>query len=213
MKPILDEIDSARAALKKFLLRLKETGGMTKERYVRLLSLQYHLNMGVQKHFFRIAAHNSLAKRRDFRRFLINFGNEEELHYLLAKQDCEGLGESPKECPLDTKLWWIFFDSLIESRPFVRLGGTCILENILGTNEQILEELLSEAKFLTPQNTKYIVVHKHGTNLPHGDQILEALEKADLTEDELRSISEGARIARTMYMRMLFWVENGVEIQ
>lgn len=62
------------------------------EHYVRSLSKQYHLTRGVQRYFLVAAAHHDLAKRKRLRRFLVDFANEKELHYLVAASDLRKLG-------------------------------------------------------------------------------------------------------------------------
>ena len=75
------------------------------ERYSRYLTMQYHLTKGVQRYFFGIAAHPSLARRRRLRSFLVRFVNEEELHYLVAGNDLAKVGEDVGPCPLDVSVW------------------------------------------------------------------------------------------------------------
>ena len=89
MKEILSVIESARLAFRGQLNNLIDSGGLTPERYQRFLSMQYHLTNGVQKHFFAVAAHPEFASRKALRKFLLNFGDEEESHYLIAKKDLD----------------------------------------------------------------------------------------------------------------------------
>ena len=58
--------------------------------------------------------------------------------------------------------------------------------------------------FLTKANTKFIVLHQHET-LPHGIQILQALESANLEPRHIDDLVEGARKATVLYLRMAEW--------
>ena len=158
-----------------------------------------------------VAGHHYMAKRRSFREFLVNFANEEELHYLLAEKDLKNLGTTPLPINFDTELWWSYFNSIIHERPFVRVGGTCILENIAGKSGAVIADLLGEASYLTPKYTTFVVVHQH-EELPHGDEILEAVANARLDETMQSDLLEGAKKALTLYLRMFNWAmlpDNG----
>lgn len=209
MKKIMALVDTAKSELRTRLLSVAKNGGLTKEQYVRFLRAQYHLNLGVQKTFFAIAASPQLSKKRNLRKWLLEFGQEEEPHFELAKADLKELGEEPGPCPLDVKLWWLYFDSLIQERPLVRLGGTCVLENIGEGSADILESLISSSSFLNPKNLRYVIVHKHGPNLDHGNQIYAALESADLSEEQIADITEGTQTATTLYLRIFDWILSG----
>ncbi len=213
MKPILDKIEIAQGLFRQRLSDLLSDGGLTRERYVRFLSMQYHLTKGVQIPFMSIAANPITAKKRNLRKWLIQFANEEEFHFEIAKADLKELGTEPLDCPFDTKLWWLYFDSVIQSRPFVRLGATCILENIGDGSAEVLDKLIKESSFLNPKNLRFLTIHRHGPNLDHGAQIIEALNQADLTEQEQLDVLEGAETAITLYMRFTHWIITGENLR
>jgi predicted GNAT family N-acyltransferase len=127
-QPVLAVIQVAQQEFRKLLLAMRETGGVTRERYVRYLSMQYHLTKEVQRPFMAIAAHPVLARRKKLRDFLYAFALEEEPHFAVAADDLDNLGEKPLPIPFDTELWWAYFNSAIGTRPFVRLGAACVLE-------------------------------------------------------------------------------------
>ena len=127
LKLVLDIVQVAGTHFSKRLQSLVDSGGISKEQYVRYLSMQYHLTKGVQKHFLIAASHPTMVGKRKLREFLFHFGLEEEPHYGMAKHDLQHLGAEPLPCPIDVKLWWAYFDQIISQRPFVRLGATCIL--------------------------------------------------------------------------------------
>ncbi|QZO00393.1 iron-containing redox enzyme family protein [Chenggangzhangella methanolivorans] len=183
---------------------LKNGGATTVDQYIRYLSFQYHLTRGVQRYFMSAAAHADLARRRRLRAFLVNFANEEELHYLVAANDLHQLGLKPMPAPFDVELWHAYFERVVVDRPFVRLGAATILENISnGAARPWVRKALTGA-FLTRDNTKFLVLHQHET-LPHGDQILEALSSANLEERHLADLAEGARKGTVLYLRMAEW--------
>lgn len=213
MKQVENEVKKAQDLFRQRLLEMREVGGLTKERYTRFLSMQYHLTKGVQRHFMAIAANSITAKKRDLRKWLINFAQEEEFHFEIAKADLKELGTEPLGIPFDTQLWWNFFDSVVPTRPFVRLGATCILENIADGSSDILDEMIAKSGFLNPKNLRFLLIHRHGPNLAHGDQILEALSGANLTEEEANDVIEGARKATTFYMRFAHWIVTGEELR
>lgn len=199
------EISLAQQELKEILTVLLKEGSFSQERYIRFLSYQYHLTKGVQRHFFAIAAHNQLVGKNPLRKFLIQFGFDEEDHYLIAERDAHALQSSILPMPLDVKVWWAYFDRVILDKPFIRLGATCILENISEGSADIVGELLRKSNFLSPRNTRFLEIHRHGENLPHGAMILDELGAAELSEDEWRDVVCGASEARTLYLRLVKW--------
>src|SRR5207247_567123 len=130
MMRVLATVEQAKQLFHADLQLLARHGGMTRPVYVRYLSFQHHLTNGVQRHFLAVAAHPTLAGRRKLRDFLYRFGLEEEPHFDVAKHDLEKMGETPLICPLDVRLWRAYFDDIVQTRPFVRLGATCVLENL-----------------------------------------------------------------------------------
>lgn len=210
MKELIEIVENARKDFRKQLNEALCSGGLTPERYQRFLSMQYHLTNGVQKHFFAIAAHPEMAHRKSLRKFLINFGDEEESHYLIAKKDLENCNLPLLPPNLDVKIWWSYFNSVIADRPFVRLGATAILENISTGNSDLIQQMLQKATYLNPRNMRFLVIHQH-EELPHGDQILDALKEGKLDASQLRDLEEGAAVGRTMYLRLFSWVLNGID--
>lgn len=176
----------------------------TVDQYIRYLSFQYHLTKDVQRYFLAIAAHGDLARRRGLRDFLYRFANEEELHYLVAANDLAKLGLRPLPMPFDVELWHTYFGKVVVDRPFVRLGAAAILENISdGPAKEWVKKAL-QGSFLTRDNTKFLILHQHEA-LPHGNQILEAIEDGGLESRHFADITEGARKGTIMYLRMAEW--------
>ena len=172
--------------------------------YARYLTMQYHLTRGVQRYFFGIASHPSMSRRKALRQFLVRFANEEELHYLVAGNDLAKLGLAVGPCPLDVRLWHAFFEPVVAEQPFLRLGAAVILENISGGEARAHVKLALAAPFLAKDNTKFLTIHQHET-LPHGDQLVEAVERGALTAAEWADLLQGARVATVMYLRMAEW--------
>ena len=200
---ILIIVSQAQTQFRQKLERIEAAGGLTLEQYVRYLSMQFHLTKDVQRHFFRAASHPTLATTK-LRDFLIVFGLEEEMHYRIAQKDLENLGQELQPAPLDVKLWWAYFDSLIDSRPFVRLGATCILENLGSGSADIAKRLLRNAPFATERTTRFMQIHMH-EELPHGEQILEALTTTHLSQANRADLAEGATTGAILYLRMVDW--------
>lgn len=176
----------------------------TVDQYIRYLSFQYHLTKDVQRYFLAIAAHPDLARRRPLREFLYRFANEEELHYLVAASDLAKLGLKPMGVPFDVELWHTYFGKIVVDRPFVRLGAAAILENISdGPAKEWVRKAL-QGSFLTRDNTRFLVLHQHEV-LPHGNQILEAIEAAELEPRHFKDLAEGARKGMVLYLRMAEW--------
>lgn len=211
MKEITAAIENAQHQFRELLLAEKDRQGLTREMYVRFLTMQYHLTKGVQRHFLFIAGHPATAKKRELRKWLIQFAQEEEFHFEIARMDLENLDTKPGPIPFDTKLWWLFFDDVIVDRPFVRLGATCILENIADGSSDVLDSLIQSSGFLTPKNLKFLTIHRHGPNLAHGDQIIEALAGANLSAEEYADVLEGTSVGTILYMRFMHWIVTGSE--
>ena len=127
--PIIAEAQSRFGQL---LTRATGGGPLSRQQYHRFLSMQYHLTRGVQRYFMSAAAHPDLAGRKPLRKFLFDFANEEEQHYLVAAADLAEMGLEPLGQAIDIALWHAFFESVVRDRPFIRLGAACILENISG---------------------------------------------------------------------------------
>ncbi len=172
--------------------------------YVRYLSFQYHLTKGVQRHFMKVAGHPRLSGKNRLREFLFKFALEEEPHYRVAEVDLDRMGEKPLPCPVDVSLWWAYFDQIVEHRPFVRLGATCVLENLGAGAGTLGHRLLDEAPFLNKSNTRFLTIHFHEL-LPHGDQIISALASAPLEPLDVEELVEGANIGSILYLRMVGW--------
>ena len=209
LSPLRTQIASAQALFAQVLEGALRTGPVSVQQYCRYLSMQYHLTKDVQTYFFAIAASSALAKRRKLRRFLCEFANEEELHYLVAANDLLAFGRRPLPEPFDVTLWHSYFRGIVATRPFVRLGAAAILENLsAGVAREPAVRALS-APFMTRDNTKFLVLHQHETN-PHGEQILEALDAQTFTDLELGDLFLGARQGTVLYLRMAKWaVDEG----
>ena len=211
LAPLHAQIATAQAQFAQILESALTTGPVSVEQYCRYLSMQYHLTKDVQAYFFGIAANAMLAKRRKLRRFLCEFANEEELHYLVAANDLLAFGRRPLPEPFDVTLWHSYFRSVVTTRPFLRLGAAAILENLsAGVAREPARRALS-APFMTRDNTKFLVLHQHETN-PHGEQILAALETESLSPPELSDLFLGARQGTVLYLRMARWAVDPHEI-
>ena len=204
LAPLRTQIASAQALFAQLLESALRSGPVTVGQYVRYLSMQYHLTRDVQAYFFAVAANSALAKRRKLRRFLCEFANEEELHYLVAANDLLAFDRRPLAEPFDVTLWHAYFRSVVGTRPLLRLGAAAILENLsAGVAREPARRALSAA-FMTRDNTKFLVLHQHETN-PHGEQILDALQAETFSDAELNDLFLGARQGTILYLRMARW--------
>lgn len=209
LSPILEIINSSNQFFRQELLGIRDTNeGLTKVQYIRYLQMQYHLTKGVQKPFIYLAGHERTYAYKKLRKFLINFAYEEEMHFKLAENDLENLHAAPGEKPLDVRLWWAFYNEIIQTQPFIRLGATCILENIGNGTSDIVKSLIQKATYLTNTNTTFLRVHLH-EELPHGDQIVGALAAETFNDQDLVELIEGAKIGFKLYSRMLMWALKG----
>jgi hypothetical protein len=213
MKSVYDAVKIAQDLFRDKVETMAVSGGLTRERYKRFLSMQYHLTKGVQTHFMAIAANSIMAKKKDLRKWLINFAQEEEFHFEIAKADLKELDSEPLPIPFDTQLWWAYFNSIIQAKPFIRLGATCILENISDGSTDLLDKLIQDSSFLNPKNLRFLTIHRHGPNLAHGDQVLSTLSGANLSEDELKDVLLGCDHATTLYMRFAHWIVEGKDLR
>lgn len=209
MQAVVEKIEFAQKLFREKMTQILEDGGLTQERYFRFLTCQYHLTRGVQRHFYRMASHSSMASRKEMRDWLVQFAKEEEFHFEIARKDLLQLGTEPGEGPVDIQLWWHYFNSVVDDRPFVRLGGTCILENIGEGSADIIDKMLRDSDFLTPSNTRFLTIHRHGPNLDHGNQVVQNIEKAKLNDEERQDLLLGCDNATTFYMRFMHWMSTG----
>ena len=119
LAPVARVVAIAQREFNAMLSRYADSGALRKETYIRYLSFQHHLTANVQRAFLAVAAHPSLANRRELREFLFSFALEEEPHSAIAERDLSQLGHRPLDCPLDVKLWWSYFNEVIPQTPFV----------------------------------------------------------------------------------------------
>jgi hypothetical protein len=190
----------------KLQVLIDTSNSLSEEQYVRYLSMQYHLTKGVQRHFFTAASHPDIVVRKGLRDFLWKFGIEEEPHFQIALKDLQNMKRTPLPKPFDVHAWWMFFDSIINERPFIRLGATSVLENLSDGAKEQVNHIFSNAPYISPKNFRFFAIHKHEENLNHGEQILAALESARLDQNELKDVIYGTNIGTEMYMRMVDWV-------
>lgn len=208
MKELINEVELANVHFAQKFKNLSESG-ISEEQYIRYLQMQYHLTKGVQQTFLAIASHPATRKYRKLRPFLVNFGYEEEMHFKLAEADLAELGQEPKAIPFSVELWWAYQKEVIRTKPIERLGATAVLENIGNYAAPQIKEVLSRAKFLNKKNTTFVNVHMH-EELPHGDQILDALSNEKFTEKHRAQLVEGAKRAKWLYSSTIFdWILNG----
>jgi len=200
----LEVVETAKKTFAGMLQKVEDQGGLTEEMYIKYLSFQYHLTKGVQRSFFKVAGHPQLSGKNRLRQFLFKFALEEEPHYKVAEVDLERMGREPLPCILDVSLWWAYMDKIVEERPFVRLGAALVLENLGAGAGALGHRLLDDAPYLNKSNTRFLTIHFHEI-LPHGAEIVEALETAPLDEEDKVQLVEGANIGAIMYLRMAGW--------
>lgn len=203
---VIHKVGTAQQMFRERLERLESAqGGLTEERYARYLSMQYHLTRGVQRHFMIAASHHDMAQLRSLRRFLLHFAEEEESHFAVARKDLVAMGRDILPCPLDVELWWSYFDRIVAEQPFVRLGATCVLENLSTGAKGVIGRLMANASYLRADNSRFFVIHRHDESLPHGEQIMQALASVPLAPRHLADLVRGVEVATVMYMRMVEW--------
>lgn len=205
MQALLHVIGLAQAELSRLLNRAMTSSPLTATQYQRYLSMQYHLTCGVQTYFLRAAAHRDLVRKKPLRKFLFNFANEEEQHYLIAAGDLARMGLPLLAEPLDVTLWHAHFCAVVDEWPFLRLGAACVLENLSGGVARDATRAALNAPFLTADNTKFVLLHLHELQ-PHGDQIIAALAAANLNETQVDDLVTGAKQGMVLYLRMMEWV-------
>lgn len=203
LSAVLGIAELARSRFTQLLGRLT-VGGATPKLYQRYLSMQYHLTRDVQRYFMVAAAHHEMARLRRLRRFLFDFANEEELHYVVAGNDLREAGLEVLPMPFDVELWHAYFGAEVQRRPFVRIGAAVVLENMAGEENRGGLKALLQAPFLNARNTKFLRLHMH-EQLPHGQQIVDALQAEVLSVEQEAQLAEGARKGAVMYLRMAEW--------
>ncbi len=202
---LLSVVEESRVEFRSMLESMKANdGSMPKELYARYLNFQYHLTNGVQRHFFLAASHPDLSSKKSLRDFLFKFGNEEEPHFEIALKDLKNLGfDGTAEAPFDVQLWWAYFNSVIYERPFLRLGATCILENISAGSNDLIQSMFQKSDYITSRNSVFFRIHRHDETLPHGEEILNALKNANLNESQYIDLVNGAKRGWILYSRMM----------
>lgn len=211
MKQLKSTIFEAQKILSNMLIELYQKAGRIEiDPYIRFLSMQYHLTKNVQKDMFSVAASPILANKKPLRDFLYRFGLEEESHYQLALNDLKCLGYSPLPIPLDVKLWKGYFSNICIDEPYIRLGATCVLETIAYGLSELILKILNESDKEIVSASKFLRIHLHtDDNMNHGEQVLECIKNSNLSFGDLEKLNKGAEEAKTVYLRMIYWVING----
>lgn len=101
------------------------------------------------------------VRKEKLRQFLFSFALEEEPHFKVAESDLRNMGLTPMKMPLDVALWWAYFDRIVEEKPFVRLGTTCVLENLGAGAGPLVRALFEKTNFLDKKNTRFLEIHLH----------------------------------------------------
>ena len=211
-KALRDTVDQAENALQQRIATLLDLQGKFEiDQYARFLTMQYYLTEDVQQEFYTAAGVYAFHERKELRKFLVQFAEEEEPHYLIAKEDLERLGRTVGEKPIDVYLWKTFFNSSVTTRPCIRIGATCVLENIANKAAEQILQLVSQTPELEKKNTRFLRIHMHGDALPHGDQILEAVDTNNFSLDETKDLELGARLAKKVYLQLVDWIITGEE--
>jgi hypothetical protein len=190
---------------------LRKQGKFEVEQYARFLTMQFYLTQDVQQEFYNMAGNKDFIRRKSLRKFLVKFAEEEEPHYMIAKKDLENLNLVPGPKPLDVYFWKIFFEKQVLERPFLRIGATCVLENIANTSNKEILSLVDSTPELNSSNTQFLRIHLHGPELPHGDEVFEAVSNITLSESELSDLEIGARIGKKIYLQLVDWIITGEE--
>jgi len=204
-KPLLELIGSAQAGFRARLDGLHKTqGGLERAQYVAYLSMQVHLTRNVQKYFYRIAAHPDVTTVSSLRKFLLRFGTDEAPHYKIALKDLADLGEKCLPKPFTVELWHAYFEKILDRRPFLRLGAACYLENLAGTSGEAISTLFAHSPYLRPANMRFFLIHKHESDkLDHGNQILNEMRSAKLSDAQWADLASGAEKAHVLYTMMV----------
>lgn len=183
--------------------------GLQPTQYIRYLQMQFHLTKGVQDTFLAIAAHEDTRSYKKLRQFLIRFAYEEEMHFKLAEKDLKHTGADTGEIPFPVELWWAYQKQAVINKPLERLGATAVLENVGNFAAPVIKELLGSAEFIHKKNTTFTQVHMH-EELPHGDQILDALGAEKFSETHQAQLLAGAEKATWLYASTIYdWIING----
>lgn len=185
-----------RADMRGLIRMLVEEGGLTEVRYGRLLSCLTHFTRDVQRHFYSLAGHQTFARRKELRAYLVQFADEEEWHWRIAQADLEALGQPLSPAPIEVDLWWAFFDKMVVERPFVRLGAAALLEN-LGNCIPAEGTGVMDRPFLRPDTLRFYRIHH---NDGHGEEILEAITHANPSTEEWQDVVRGAEVGRLLHL-------------
>lgn len=204
MNELMEVIRASQCEFAALLRRARTSGRLTIQQYQRYLSMQYHTTRGVQGYFMRAAAHGDLVRKKALRKFLFDFANEEEQHYLVAAGDLARMNLPVLAEPFDVTLWHAYFRSVVDERPFIRLGAACVLENLAGGDAREETRAALVAPFLNVANTRFVVLHQHEA-IPHGDQIVGALSSAGLDPAQTADLVVGAKQGMVMFLRLIEW--------
>jgi hypothetical protein len=196
-------------ALKEALVRVRRAledslgqSVISRDAYIQFLSDQAYMVHDVCGQMLSIASHPSMFRRPLLRRFLIEFGLEEETHHRVAESDIRQLGGEPAKPSLDAKLWFMYFASLAQEEPIRRIGASIVLESIGNEIGPLVQSIFAKATFLGDSSTRFVRAHLH-EDVPHGDQLLEALGSSDWTSEEIAELTDGIAEAGILLGRLI----------
>jgi hypothetical protein len=175
---------------------------ISQDAYVQYLSDQAYMVHDVCRQMLGVAAHPTMLRRPALRKFLIAFGLEEETHHRLAEADLKHLGAETRKPSLDAKLWFMYCASLVTDSPVRRIGFSVVLENSGKVIGPTVQAIFAKAPFLTDSNTRFVRAHLHD-DIPHGDQLLEAIDACEWTPEESAELVGGINDAGTMLVRLI----------
>ena len=182
------------------------TDKFSREFYVKFLSLHFHMINGSARHLMLIASHKDLTHRARLRGFLIDFALQHEKDHLLAESDLRQLGNKILPATLDIKLWWSYFNNIVEQRPFIRLGAAFTFEQAICQMTPMLEKIQDQCNFITPRSSQYLSLLVSPQYIERSQKLWEALQTSHLNVSQISDMQLGASECGTLYERMSQWI-------
>lgn len=178
----------------------------TRDSYTKFLSLHFHLCCGVARHLMLIASHHDLIHRARLRGFLIDFALQHEKDHILVESDLRHLGTRTMPTTLDIKLWWSYFNSIVEHRPFIRLGAAFTFEQAIFQMTPMLEKIQDQCSFITPRSSQYLGLLTSPQYVERSQNLWEALQTSHLNVSQISDLQLGATECGILYQRMTHWI-------
>ncbi len=178
---------------------------VTMDDYHRALISIYHQSR-TSPLTFALAATSCQSHHWEIQSYLLRHAEEEKTHWQWCLTDLEKTGyqgpKAPQTFPTAATSAYIAFNYFVSTyMPAARLGIAMMLESLGASYGRKVAETLMSCLSLKPDQVMFAFGHGD-TDVGHAADILEVLDRANLTENEWTYLAYAASTAGTLYRQI-----------